>query len=84
MDEIPCDKCDGKGKLPLPQGLAKVLRLVRAHYQTAEDINAKLSHEDVTVNAINGRLEKLRGFGLVKRHREGKFYHYSAVKASQR
>lgn len=75
--EVECDKCGGKAKMPLPEQLQETLELVPRGFKgiTSYDIQRRIPN--ITANAQNNRLERLRKAGLVARHRVGKFWHYT-------
>lgn len=85
MIQITCDHCRGKGQIPLHESLAATLKFVRNGRRTAEQIHAASGEAGfIAVTAINNRLERLRSYGLVTRHREGKYFHYAATKIERK
>jgi len=80
--KLPCPKCDGTGKIPLPEPLLETLTFVRAAKNggvTASEAHAGLYPESIMgITAFNNRLEELRSIGLVERTRCGKTWKYSA------
>lgn len=81
--EIECPKCDGKGKIALPEKLRATLRtLTWMGSGHALDVIRRMPKERgrITVNAINNRLEDLLELGFVTFVKEGKFKVYSPIK----
>ena len=77
---LECTSCAGKGRVPLPEHLAVLLPILRKNPgSTTEDVKDALA-EDLSIPAINNRLSDLVTLGLVIRHREGKWFHYSLAK----
>lgn len=76
--KIPCPECHGKGEVPLPEWAVEVMALFKPKNAelTSEQVSEKTGDE-VTLNAINNRLERLRDLHFLKRRRVGKWWHYS-------
>ncbi len=73
---MTCDKCNGSGRIALSEHLQETLSLVqRGSNLCADDLHEILPN--ITRNAQNNRLERLRGLGLLTRTRHGKFWRYS-------
>lgn len=75
---IPCPNCKGQGEVCLGDELARVLWLfthprIRLHAGKV----LELIKEEVSVTAMNNRLERLRKLDLLQRHRVGRAWHYS-------
>lgn len=73
---MTCPKCEGKGKIELPEHLSETLGCFVASRgsKTAEVIAAKLGIER---SAASNRLTDLFLLGLLTRKRNGKFLDYS-------
>lgn len=74
--EVACKSCGGTGKTPLEESLAETLPLIPRKGATAQWLAASARCANISPNAFNNRLERLRSLGLVRRERHGKFYHY--------
>lgn len=76
--DVQCEQCEGTGKVPLESSLLATLALISKRGATAADLSAR-SHDQITINGFNNRLEKLRHWNLVRRERHGKFYRYFRI-----
>lgn len=77
-----CPECHGTGARPLPEHLAETIRLfARGQKRIASEVHKALKL-DVTVSAMNARLEDLRKAGLLKRERKGKTWVYSRTETT--
>lgn len=77
MTKIRCPKCEGKGRVPLPEWAQQILALfVKNNVLRSDEILERIP-DDITQNAINNRLERMRAMRLLKRAREGKWWRYS-------
>lgn len=74
---VCCPKCNGDGKIPMPDELWEVLNVLRWHGpKCAEQVALEVDwfgHQ----TAINNRLEALRDMGLVKREKKGRMWMYA-------
>lgn len=75
-EKIKCPKCEGNGEIDMPSTHARTLRLFTKSSDLSADVARDKLGEDITVNALNGRLEDLRELGRLDRYREGKTYFY--------
>lgn len=74
---VKCPTCGGSGRTTLSDTMLKTFRVVKQlRKASAPDVLGKMPDE-VSVSAINNRLEDLRKLGLIKRKRVGKLYEYS-------
>jgi hypothetical protein len=74
---IVCASCDGAGKTPLPDELQTTLDMFAGKARfTAADLHTK-AQDSVSVNAMNNRVERLRGLGLLTRSRQGRNWLYA-------
>jgi hypothetical protein len=74
---IPCRKCNGTGQIELTGPLAEAFALFRGRQQKdAEAVKAELGLSEITVSAINNRLEDLRRLGLLDRKKKGRVFMY--------
>lgn len=74
-----CKMCRGTGRMALDESLAETLKAIpRRGFVTSHSLQR--NNPDLTPNAFNNRLERLRRFGLVRRERHGKFFHYFRTK----
>lgn len=79
--DIPCSKCRGKGRIPLPDELERTYRAVKSGLSTTEEIYAAdKQRRFMGRTAINQRLERLFQLGLLSRQRQGKFIHFRISK----
>lgn len=78
---IPCSKCGGTGCVQLPPRMLHVLKMVGEGHDTAPKLHA--FEDDVTITAINNRLEDLRNLGLLARRKSGKTWIYSLVERKE-
>lgn len=79
MTKIECQKCRGTGLANLPKALEQTLAHIPRNGTSADELHAVLlSVHGGTfgVTAVNGRLEQLRGLGLVERKQEGRGVRY--------
>lgn len=75
IHSIKCPRCEGEGKVPLPEHLSEALKAVPSKGVTyVENVAAKL---DIKPSAASNRLVDLLLMGLLKREREGKYWRYS-------
>lgn len=79
--QVLCAKCKGKGCVDLPAELESTLKAVKSGLSTTEQIFLSDKHRKwIQPTAIHNRLERLRAFGLIKRERKGKYFHYTTTK----
>lgn len=74
---VPCDRCDGTGKMPLRDVLQETLDMVPKNSRGVAAIEIGIDISGVESNAQNNRLERLRFLGLVERHRDGRLWRYT-------
>lgn len=75
--KIKCAACNGTGKQRLPEALERTIRLFKPKKRiTASEAHELLAEHQITVAAVNNRLEDLRKLGLLNRKRDGKSYLY--------
>lgn len=78
---MPCGRCLGLGKVPIPDGLIDALTELRGGPRTVADVWARISPTTART-AVNNRLEDLRRLGLVTRRRVGKVWVYRIAEGS--
>ena len=84
---IQCPQCLGHGEIPMPDGLADVLDIVRQHMKgvdngvKSDEVQAICKDsKTVKLTAINNRLTHLERLGFIKRiSKEGKWWRWEAV-----
>jgi hypothetical protein len=77
IPKICCPKCNGSGHVDLYPDLLETLKLVRTlKLPTASAIKPRLTNQQMSVTAVNNRLEDLRKLGLVDRTRQGRQWVY--------
>lgn len=80
---IDCPKCEGSGKMELPEHLKTTLSCFKgAESIIADDLHRKFPR--ITVNAINNRLLELHTLGFLLRKRMGKFWLYSRASETKK
>jgi predicted transcriptional regulator len=72
---VPCPTCSGAGTIPMPEQLVRALKSICSGRETIDKIHAD-GNNDISLNGINNRVTELMKLGLVKRWREGRFFHY--------
>jgi len=75
---VKCPECGGCGTVEMPGIYLEVLEVLGGGESGAVEI-AGILGEGVGATAINNRLEKLRGWGLVRRRRDGRSWRYGLV-----
>lgn len=78
---VKCKRCGGSGREPVPLALSEILRELRVtHGASAPELLDRFP--DVSVTALNNRLERLRQHGLVARKKNGRAWRYFVIEQS--
>lgn len=75
MRKIRCPKCDGKGKIDLPEEYAQAFALVTKHPGRTTEFYAPKAK--ATKQAMSMRLQQLVRWEILNRWREGRYFHYT-------
>lgn len=79
IPEIPCEKCEGRGRHQLNPPLWETLKVLRRSKSAHAKQLCEVMPYQVQHAAMNNRLERLRDLGFVTRVRVGAHLVYSPI-----